>query len=655
MLATLLSCAVLADNRLEIESGPGRAGALSWEALSLQVSLDESGGTLGWHAQGTGLELAGQHGRLSVDCEHGGLRSGRPWCERGAFEWQPAGGGSAIVGQLFDPAEAAGVGLALADDQVRAVLHWPDGERELQAAVRLRDFDLAILPDPVAAAVGLSVLEGRVDGSLRLDGMLLHLDLALSSIGFDRPDGLFAGADLSLGLRGEVGLDPDNGWSFSVALSQEAGELLAGPVYLPPPDAPLSLSAAGHFLPGSGLRVESLRLVDGDQFQAGGTLGLVQDEGGWSLASLDIDDFELRLPGAWSRWGEGLAATAGFGGLQTSGRLGGAFSWRDGELGSLRIDADSIAVEDANGRFALAGLDGRVERDRERMSVALDLAAIELFSLDFGQTRMRASGRNDDWQLSEALVLPLLDGAVVLDRLRVRADAGGAPRVELDARIEPLELADLTDMLGFPTFGGTLSGRFPGVQFEGDRIAFTGGIDVQAFSGRIGLGELVIERPFGSLPALAAQVEIERLDLAELTGAFNFGHMEGKLSGWMRDLRLLDWRPVAMDARLYTHEDAPSRRISQRAVENLSRLGGGAAALSAPLLRMFEDFPYRRAGLACRLDRNICHIDGVAPHESGGFYIVEGRSLPRLDVIGHRRLIDWPRLVAQLAAIAGGR
>jgi hypothetical protein len=131
--------------------------------------------------------------------------------------------------------------------------------------------------------------------------------------------------------------------------------------------------------------------------------------------------------------------------------------------------------------------------------------------------------------------------------------------------------------------------------------------------------------------------------------------MEGQASGWMRDLRLLDWRPVAMDARVFTHEDAGERRISQRAVENLSRLGGGtAAALSAGVLRVFEEFPYRRAGLACRLERNICHMDGVAPREGGGFYIVEGRGIPHLDVVGHRRLVDWPRLVAQLIAATRG-
>jgi len=313
-----------------------------------------------------------------------------------------------------------------------------------------------------------------------------------------------------------------------------------------------------------------------------------------------------------------------------------------------------VNIRDPAGRFAVESLDGRFQRDAQRLQADLIWDGFDLFSLAFGGSRLMAEGQPSGWKLTRPLRLPLLDGAVVVDHLAVDAEVAGEPAVTLDAGIEPLDLAELTRMLNFPVFGGALSGRFPGIRLSGDRIRFAGGIDVKAFSGGIHLSELVIERPFGSLPALAAQVEFERLDLGELTGAFNFGHMEGQLSGWMRDLRLLDWRPVAMDARLFTHEDTPRRRISQRAVRNLSQLGGGAAAIGATVLRMFEEFPYRRAGLACRLDRNICHIDGVAPNESGGFYIVEGRGLPHLDVVGHRRLVDWPQLVAQLVAMTQG-
>jgi hypothetical protein len=41
----------------------------------------------------------------------------------------------------------------------------------------------------------------------------------------------------------------------------------------------------------------------------------------------------------------------------------------------------------------------------------------------------------------------------------------------------------------------------------------------------------------------------------------------------------------------------------------------------------------------------------VAPAKNGGYYLVKGRGLPRIDVIGNSTRVDWPRLVAQLLAV----
>lgn len=641
------------SERLGLSSGSGRVGPVSWQSLALELHPGDLPDEFGWQASIGQLLFAGQAGDLSLECRFGGLRAGRPWCKDGVFDWQFTGSDRSLSGQIYDPSEGDAIGVRLIDGQVDLRLNWPQADQALSAELRLAEFSLAELPREVVEMTGLSLLEGQLRGVLHWTGEDLAGRLEIAGLDFDRPDGLVAGAGLAADIDVEAQPLPGAaGWSFAVALGQHAGELLAGPVYLPPPDEPLTLSMHGRYRPEDGVEVTSLELDDGELLELSGAFGLGLDEQGWSLRSLSIDRAVMQLPQAWARWGEGVASGFGLAGLTTAGRIEAQLRWQEGQIESLQIDLDDLALDDARQRFAIAGLSGRLERDSRSTAIALDWSALELFSLEFGSSRLRAGGEEQNWALSEALRLPLLDGGVVIERLDVEERPGAVPELDFDARIEPLKLARLTRMLGLPEFGGELSGEFPGVLLDGDRLAFAGGIEIAAFSGRISLAELVIERPFGSLPALAAQVEIERLDLAELTGAFNFGHMEGHLSGWVRDLRLLDWQPVAMDARVFTHEDSPRRRISQRAVENLSNLGGGAAALSAPFLGLFEEFPYRRAGLACRLDRNICHIDGVAPHDSGGFYIVQGRLLPRLDVIGHRRLVDWPRLVAQLAAIS---
>ncbi|NBD96358.1 MAG: hypothetical protein GVY11_07785 [Gammaproteobacteria bacterium] len=654
----LYAGAIQADSQLRLESGPGHAGPVGWQAVSLDWSPSgDDRATAGWRLTVDELQWRDWQGSLRVACARGGLKGARPWCRQGRFEWLPADGGSALAGKLTESGGVGGIGFEMADGRLIGHLDWPPaGAPEgLRASLQLRDFELSALPGALVDSLGLSFLQGRSNGRIELSEGRLAFELDIADGGFDRPDGLVAGGGLALSVTGEVGgLVGAAQPNFDVSLSQRAGELLAGPIYLPPPDAPLALELAGALRHDGRLVVDELVLEDGGLANVHGALALEPGPEGWRPVELVVDRARFELPGAWNRWGEGIASARGFGGLDARGRIEASLAWRSGRLESLAVEFEEVGLRDSAGRFAVDSVDGSLRRSTQALAADLSWEGIELFKLAFGASRLLASGAPGDWRLSNPLELPLLDGAVVIDRLIVGADDGGAQSLTLDARIEPLDLARLTQALGWPTFGGELSGRFPGIRVSGDRVAFSGGIDVRAFSGGIRLDELVIERPFGTLPALAAQVAIERLDLAELTGAFNFGHMEGELSGWLRDLRLLDWQPVAMDARLFAHEDAPSRRISQRAVENLSRLGGGAAAIGATLLRVFEEFPYRRAGLACRLDRNICHIDGVGPHESGGFYIVEGRGLPHLDVVGHRRLVDWPRLVAQLVAMTKG-
>jgi hypothetical protein len=649
-LLALLCLNSAAEERLVLESGPGQSGPLAWDVLRL-VFEPHADGDGNWQLELQGMDLPGLQGSLTVICQQGGLRRARPWCGQGRFEWRPEGQETALAGRLFAPSGRQGIGIDLFDGQARLVVPWTDAGQAATARVKLDGLDLAALPEALVEVFWSGAIEGQVDGTIAWNGRALELALTLTGGGFDSPDGRFAGAGLALTLGGEV-LPPveDSPASFSFELAQQAGELLVGALYVPEPDQAVNASLSGRLQADGALVVTQFKLDDSGALTADGGFELAPAAQDRRLERLVIDSVNLNFPAAFVRWGEGLAGLYGVAGLDTQGRLAASLDWQRGQPPLYAVDFESLELEDDRGRFSINGLNGRVESRPDRQQADIEWQGLDLFRLAFGPSTLQAAAQAGDWRLREPLVLPLLDGGVVIESMALRAGDSPRPAIVLDARIDPLELTDLTRMLGLPEFGGSLSGRFPGIVFDAERIAFTGGIDVQAFSGGIRLRDLVIERPFGSLPALAAQVEFERLDLAQLTGAFNFGHMEGQLSGWMRDLRLLDWQPAAMDARLFTHEDAPSRRISQRAVENLSRLGGGAAALGTSLLSIFDEFPYRRAGLACRLDRNICHMDGVAAHANGGYYIVEGRLLPRLDIIGHRRLVDWPMVVAQLVA-----
>jgi hypothetical protein len=114
--------------------------------------------------------------------------------------------------------------------------------------------------------------------------------------------------------------------------------------------------------------------------------------------------------------------------------------------------------------------------------------------------------------------------------------------------------------------------------------------------------------------------------------------------------------PEAFDAFLFTPVTDESRhRISQRAVTNLSSIGGGsggsvAAALQGGFLRFFDDFGYDRIGLSCRLANDVCIMGGVEPAPAG-YYIVKGAGLPRINVIGSQTRVAWTTLVRQLGSV----
>jgi hypothetical protein len=114
------------------------------------------------------------------------------------------------------------------------------------------------------------------------------------------------------------------------------------------------------------------------------------------------------------------------------------------------------------------------------------------------------------------------------------------------------------------------------------------------------------------------------------------------------------WRPVAFDAVIKTPDNDTSRhRISQKAVDTISNIGGGGVggALSRTFLRYFSDFPYSKLGIRCRLENGVCAMGGVEPADQG-YYLVKGRMLPpRLDVIGYADRVNWDSLVSQIIAV----
>jgi hypothetical protein len=179
-------------------------------------------------------------------------------------------------------------------------------------------------------------------------------------------------------------------------------------------------------------------------------------------------------------------------------------------------------------------------------------------------------------------------------------------------------------------------------------------LQFQIFDGNVRITQLQIKDPFGQVPILLADIEIDKLNLQALTKVTDFGEIQGDLSGYVHDLQLINWTPISFDAQFNTPPDATKpRKISQKAINSLSSLNGGGAvnAVSRSFLRLFEHFSYRSLGWGCRLKNGVCEMRGVAPAPKG-YYIIKGGGLPRINVIGYNQRVDWNVLVKRLKNIA---
>ena len=420
----------------------------------------------------------------------------------------------------------------------------------------------------------------------------------------------------------------------------------------------------------SSLIVDRFELDHANSVSARGSARLRSDDA-WTVELLEATAERIELPGAWNTYVAPFLLNTAFANLETAGQLSGGLSVVDGAPTALDLRVDEVTVDDGRGTLAFAGLAGELHWTAPESQTDVDAEETEtlgpvpstigwqggsLFGMEVGPARVDFTASGRGVRLIEETRIPLLDGAVRLEALRIRNLGEENMAFLIGAEVEPISVAQIGRALGWPEFGGTLAGSIRRLRMRDGVVSLGTTLVARVFDGEVQLSDLRLERPFGDWPRLFASIELENLDLDQVTSAFAFGRITGRLGGYIRDLELFNWMPVAFDAKLATPPDDRSRhRISQRAVENIGSLGGSSAsvtaALSSGFLRFFEDFNYDRLGITCRLRNEVCLMGGIAPAEGGGYYLVKGKGVPRINVIGNRKRVDWPRLVRQLIAI----
>jgi hypothetical protein len=511
------------------------------------------------------------------------------------------------------------------------------------------------LPAPLSGAGTLGFV-----ASLRGAGTQLHagrLSARLRSQDISDAAGHLAGENLGLSLNARVERVADR-WRVNGSLDASRGRLYVDPVFIDLDPRPVHATAIFDWRPSSArLDVLAFDFNQHDTVRLHAA-GLVTVNGPAPLQRLSVDLSEGRFPALYETYLQPWLNGTPLADLQTAGTAAAHIEWQQGKLAGLRLDLDDVSFDDRDGRYGLGGLQGQVNWTATGASRPSDLGWQDghLYRVPLGTGELALESAGSSVRLREPAHIGVVDGELQIDTLELDYSADAAWRWHADGFLTPVSLPRLCRSLGWPEFAGKLSGMIPGLRYANGNLEVGGTLLVRVFDGSITLDNLKLEQLFSVVPRLRVDVRVNAIDLQSLTRAFSFGRIEGRLNGRVDGLYMEAWRPVAFDARFATPEGDTSRhRISQKAVDNISSIGGGgvSGALSRSVLRFFEDFPYAKLGISCRLKNGICEMGGVAP-AAKGYYIVKGRLLPpRLDVIGYADRVNWRTLVSQLVSVIG--
>jgi len=492
-------------------------------------------------------------------------------------------------------------------------------------------------------------LSGEIGVVVSGAGVAADLELATEGFAFDAPDGRYAAEGLGLQLTASL-RQAGGAWSGTVEAEMDAGALYGEPILLDSSDGSLVVAASGTLDEEGRLLLDRFAFSQGEAVAAEGMLTL-DTAAPWPPLELAVDLQRGDLGQLYPTFVQPFLIGTVFDDLKPRGALTAQFGRVGGDW-SVRADLADVALLDGRGRYALAGLDGVVAwGSRAAPASRLDWDGGHVLRLALGASEARFTTHGGHVELLAPLRQPLVDGALAIGQLTLDGLDGDAPVAELRVALEPLSLEALSIAFGWVPMAGTVGGEIPVLRLAERTLTVDGTLRVDAFDGAVLIDNLQVERALGPLPVLRADVVIDNLDLELLTRTFTIGRIDGRLGGRIDGLWLQDWRPVRFDAELVTPPDDRSRhRISQRAIDSLASLGGLGGlggVLSRSALRFFDDFGYDRLGLRCRLRGAVCELDGVAP-APGGYYLVKGGGLPRIDVVGHQRRVDWAELIKRV-------
>ncbi|HET7832135.1 MAG TPA: hypothetical protein VFK88_04135 [Gallionella sp.] len=495
--------------------------------------------------------------------------------------------------------------------------------------------------------------QGALNGTFHLRGNAFgadtfKTDLQVADVGFSDTSGLHAAEKLRGSLRFSAMREASR-WNWQGDLVWQSGDMFWQPLFL---RGGYKLNASGSF-DGTLLKVDraSADLPDAgrEQFTA------QWDVKRGALTDCTAHGSNLAVGKLFADFAKPFLGKGALGESAVYGQADVDWQYRNGMTQALRVVLRDAGIADAAQRFELVGVDTAIDWRLDASRTAdISFGGGNLLGVPFGGGKWTVQMQGMDFKVAQA-ELPVLDGKVELSDLHALREKDQW-RWQFAASIHPISMEQFSKAAGWPKMLGMFSGRIPMISYDGTEIKADGALLFEVFDGTVVATQLKLVNPFGRAPLFSGNLSMRNLDLDLLTRTFSFGNMQGRIDVDVNNLELQDWQPVQFDARVFSSPGNYPRKISQKAVENISALGGAGAvaALQRSYLSFFKNFGYERIGWSCKLRNDVCLMGGVDDGSGMNYVLIKGGGIPAITVMGYNRYVGWDELLTRLKRVTQG-
>ena len=475
-------------------------------------------------------------------------------------------------------------------------------------------------------------------------------EINLTDANFSNESGLHAGDKLTGKIKVSAQLQKDGNkkdiWHWKGLFAWTEGELFWQPFYFG--KAGNEFNVSGTFNePWLNIQQANLKINEIGNMSASAELNIKTQE----VKDAKVQAKDVDFAGLYALLLKPMVEKSAFGNLKVSGKADWQFEVKGLQPMNFELNLKDANIEDLNGKFGLSDINAHIPWDYDvPKTVTLAYSGGHVLKIPLGKTNLQAE-LNRYSVTAPSLVLPVLDGAIKIEDLSA-AYLSQQWFWHVKMQLDPISMNTFSKTLGWPEMQGKIDGQVPLITYAGKQLNMDGKMQFNMFNGNVSMEGLRIDDPLGNVPRLYANLQMRNIDLGDLTRTFNFGAIEGKLEGDVKDLRLENWKPIYMDAIIQTADGKHLKKVSQRAVENITALGGEgtAAALQRTFLRFFKEFNYEKIGLSCQLRQDVCKMGGVESTPTG-YIIVKGKGAPTVNVNGFTEYVSLSDLIARMKRI----